>query len=214
MKLRTEDAIAQIDSVLASDDWRRGLGNVGQARWAALGAAGVAAIGRLTPPGSSYRVIADNVIQHLSAPGPVLQLKGALEALRSDYAAGYAASVEELVHADVFGDFIGMAQELLEKGYKDAAAVVVGSVLEGHLRQLAAKNGVQADDGAGKPKNADRLNADMVKAGVYGTLDQKQVMAWQGLRNHAAHGEYERYDAAQVGLMLQGVTDFLVRFPA
>ena len=61
-------------------------------------------------------------------------------------------SLAALAHAEVFADFLEMAQHLLDVGYKDAAAVIAGSALEAHLRQLAVKTGVdttfQDDKGA------------------------------------------------------------------
>jgi hypothetical protein len=215
MKLSPEEAITQIDAVLKSISTRAAF-NVGELELPqriAFVAAGASAIGRLTPTGSPFQRIADQAIREPYSTG-VSDIHGALQALRADYEGGYAASIEELVHADLFGDFIAMAQELLDKGYRDAAAVIVGSVLEGHLRQLCAKHGVDPDDDAGRPKKSDRMNADLKKAGAYGNLEQKEVTNWLGLRNHAAHGEYDRYDEAQVALMLQGVTGFLARLPA
>ena len=38
-------------------------------------------------------------------------------------------------------DFLDMAYHLLENDYKDASAVMIGSVLEEHLRQLCNKFG-------------------------------------------------------------------------
>jgi hypothetical protein len=61
------------------------------------------------------------------------------------------------------------------------------------------------------PKKADSLNSDLAKAEVYTKLDQKSVTTWLDLRNKAAHGKYDKYTKAQVELMVQGVTDFLVR---
>jgi hypothetical protein len=43
-------------------------------------------------------------------------LVGILGALRADYEAGYLSTVEELIHADVFGDFLDMARYLLHEG--------------------------------------------------------------------------------------------------
>jgi hypothetical protein len=84
------------------------------------------------------------------------QLVAILRALREDYAHGYVRTVQELVHADVFADFLDMASELLTKGYKDAAAVIVGSVLEEHLRQLATLNSMSIVAGS-SPKKADPI---------------------------------------------------------
>lgn len=122
-------------------------------------------------------------------------------------------TIEELIHASVFADFLEMASELLEKSYKDPAAVIAGSVLEEHLRKLCDRSGIDVE-ADGKPRKADSLNTDLARQTVYNKLEQKNVTAWLGLRNHAAHGDYDQYDAAQVGAMIQNVRDFLTRHPA
>jgi hypothetical protein len=97
-----------------------------------------------------------------------------------------------------------MSKHLLDQGYKDAAAVIAGSSLEAHLRQLCAKAGVDTDTEAGSPKKADRLNAELAGAEVYAKGDQKNVTAWLDLRNDAAHGHYDRYQGGQVALLISG----------
>jgi hypothetical protein len=142
-----------------------------------------------------------------------------LDALKSDISQGYLASIGEIIHADLFADFAEMAEHLLEEGYKDPAAVIIGSVLEEHLRKLCLKNPplqIDAVDSKGvtKPKKADLLNSELTAASVYGKLDQKSVTAWLDLRNKAAHGQYTEYDKKQVELLLQSVRDFITRHPA
>lgn len=143
---------------------------------------------------------------------------GGLTALRNAVKSGYLVSVQELLHAEVFGDFLEMAGYLLEEGYKDPAAVLTGGVLEGHLRKLCAKNDIEIElldsRGVPRPKKADAMNSDLARDVVYSKLDQKNVTAWLDLRNKAAHGHYDEYTQQQVELMLQSVTDFLTRHPA
>jgi len=141
---------------------------------------------------------------------------GIARAMQHDIALGHLPDVRSLVRADVFADFLEMAEYLLDEGYKDPAAVLVGGVLQDHLRNLAIARGLSTHttkDGKQLPKKADQLNADVARAGAYGKLDQKSVTSWLDLRNKAAHGRYGEYTNAQVGLMLQGVLDFLVRVP-
>ena len=138
---------------------------------------------------------------------------GIARALLSDIRNGYLKSVEELLHGDVFSDYLEMATHLLDNKYKDAAAVIVGSTLEVHVRKLCGKYTISTERN-GKPKKADELNAELAKQGVYPKLDQKNVTAWLGLRNHAAHGHYSEYTKDQVALFLQGVRDFITRHPA
>jgi hypothetical protein len=174
-----------------------------------------ATLERAAPPRSIYKRHAEDAYAkygHDNAHNITI-LTGVLNAIRADYEAGRLQSVTELIHADLFADFLEMAEYLQSEGYKDAAAVICGSVLEGHLRKLAEKLNISTAE-RGKPKKADGLNSELTAAGAYSKLDQKNVTAWLGLRNHAAHGEYDKYTKDQVALMMQGVRDFLTRYAA
>jgi len=105
-----------------------------------------------------------------------------------------------------------MARRLLSEKYKDAAAIMIGSVLEEHLRQLCLKHSIPTDDPkTGKPKKADLLNSELANSSAYNKLDQKNITALLDLRNKAAHGKYGEYTQQQVELMAQSVTDFMTR---
>ena len=130
------------------------------------------------------------------------------------YYFNFNSLLKGLISAEIFSDFIEMAQHLLSQNYKDPAAVIAGSVLEEHLRQLAISNGVEIEvetDGVLRPKKADRLNSDLAKAEVYSKLDQKAVTMWLDLRNKAAHGHFQEYTKDQVSNMIQSVIEFMVR---
>jgi hypothetical protein len=172
-----------------------------------------AAIDRLTVPTSTYARAAD--VQRGSATHVKLrELRGIAIALRDDVKAGWLESLIELVHADTHNDFLEMADELLGKGYKDAAAVIAGTSLEVHLRSLSAKHGVATQAPNGSPKKADTINADLKKATVYGALEQKQITSWLAVRNSAAHGQYTDYVQSDVRHLIDGVSDFAAKYPA
>ena len=78
-------------------------------------------------------------------------------------------------------------------------------------RSQAFSAGDHKPDGRVQPKSMDRINADLAKDDVYGPTDQKQITAWLARRNHAAHGEWDKYTLEQINTMDQGVTDFLLR---
>jgi len=140
--------------------------------------------------------------------------RGILSAVKQEIEGGWLFTVKGLISAEIFSDFLEMAQYLLDEGYKDAAAVMVGSVLEEHLRQLCIKNSipiVSIKDGKSVAKKADLLNAELAAKSIYNKLDQKIVTAWLDLRNKAAHGKYADYSKDQVILMQQGVTEFMSR---
>jgi hypothetical protein len=136
---------------------------------------------------------------------------GILNAIKTEIESGWLISFKKLVEADVFCDFLEMAEYLLEEKYKDAAAVMIGSVLEEHLRSLCVENSVSLFDESNEkqiPKKASRLNDDLAKKGVYNKLTQKNVTSWLDLRNNAAYGKYVEYNIGQVKLMYQGVSQF------
>jgi hypothetical protein len=202
-------AIAQIDDVLKQ----------GSATEESVTLA-CAAISRLAPPGTIYveRMQKGLEVKVVGAPGSrgakysdiLTSLHGILRALRADYIADRLQSFQELIHANLFSDFLEMAEHFLESGYKDPAAVMSGGVLEEHLRKLCGKHGVTI---VSKPK-LDTMNADLARINAYSKNDQKQVTAWAGLRNDAAHGSYTNYTDGEVKLMVAGIRDFIGRNPA
>jgi len=177
-----------------------------------------AAIERITPVGSAYRRQAQEIdTQRYPASGKLRDVLGVLQALSADLKAGYLRPFEELIHGELFGDFLDMAQHLVETGYKDAAAVIAGSSLEAHLRQLAKLVPVEltkTTQNGQEPKKAEALNADLAKAGTYSITDQKNVTAWLDLRNKAAHGKYSEYEKGQISIMIDGIRNFITRVPA
>ena len=112
------------------------------------------------------------------------------------------------MQAEVFADFLEMAEHLLTEGYKDAAAVLLGAVLEDSLRKVAVRHGVTIVGANEKPLTIDPLNVAVCKSGAYGPLVQKQVTTWAHLRNDAAHGNFAKYDADYVRQMLLFVQKF------
>ncbi|MDQ0776335.1 hypothetical protein QF026_004801 [Streptomyces aurantiacus] len=212
-----EDMVKQLDALLgevktlpAYEDWVHGGREDAEAE--VLANRLEAAVIRLTMPESVYR----RQVARGSNRSTVSRLDhntSVVASLKADLKAGWTETVVELVHADTYSDYLEMADALLSKGYKNAAAVITGTSLEVHVRALCVKNGVTTAV-AGKPKKADTMNADLKKAGVYDGLQQKDITTWMDLRNKAAHGEYDSYDQGQVRRFVDGVQAFMMKYPA
>ena len=138
---------------------------------------------------------------------------GVAKALLSDIENDYLTSFEETIHGDLFADYVEMAAHLVENGYKDPAAVLAGSTLEVHLRQLCKKHDVAAEPD-GKMKKTQTLNQDLAQAGAYTKFYQKSITAWLDIRNNAAHGKYDKYTAGQVKDLISFVRGFIEKYPA
>ncbi len=137
-----------------------------------------------------------------------------IDNIKSEIENGWLSGVKAIVSAEIFSDFMDMANHLLEKDYEDAAAVMIGSVLEEHIRQLCLKHNInitRESKGKQVPLKADSMNNELVKANVYNILDQKSVTTNLDLRNKAAHGKYDEYDKSQVELMYSSVLNFMTR---
>jgi len=215
------DIIKQIDAILAKHAELRS-----RSKWedcsdqptqaiTAVAALMCDAISRFAPTNSQYLEGMRSLVRDfgISSAGIIAPLAGILAALKIAYESGYLNQVSTLIHADMFSNFIEMATYLLSEGWKDPAAVIVGSSLEEHLRQLCNSHNIPVDVG-GRPKKADQLNADLAGSNVYSKLDQKAVTSWLDLRNKAAHGKYSDYTKDQVGLLIQGIQNFMLRNPA
>ena len=134
--------------------------------------------------------------------------------IKTEIEEGWLLSVKDLISAEIFTDFIEMAEYLLDNDYKDAAAVIVGSTLESRLRILCEENEINTTfkkNGKDIYSKANRINTDLYKAQVYNKLSFKNITAWLEIRNSAAHGHYNEFTKDQVEIMLTGVKEFLSR---
>ena len=212
---RADQLIARADDVLETEHDTAGYHFVNEEPFRAFRSGCLSFISATFGKEHAYYTEFDSEVTG-AIPSDVREGRGILCAAREEMAGGWLNTAKGLVSAEIFADFLEMSQHLLDEGYKDPAAVVAGSVLEEHLRQLCQKNGIAIEvDQRGRqiPKKADALNSDLAKVTVYNKLDLKNVTAGLDLRNKAAHGKYQEYTKDQVALMLQGILDFMVRVP-
>lgn len=133
---------------------------------------------------------------------------GILQGAHADFKNGSLRKLQTLVRAEVFSDIMEAASHLLEQGYKDAAAVFLGGVLELTVKRMATEKGIPLAREDGSPKKLQTLNEDLAKRGHYNGIVQKQVTAWAAIRNDAAHGDYDNYREVQVKEMQRFLENF------
>jgi hypothetical protein len=136
--------------------------------------------------------------------------QGILRAVREDIEGGYLKNIEALVSAEVFSDFLEMAEHLLEQAYKDPAASLIGAVLEDGLRKICAKNKITVKS----VEDISSLNKKLADAQTYNRLMQKKIQVWNDVRNNADHGKFDEYLKSDVQDMAKGVRDFLAQYLA
>jgi hypothetical protein len=152
-----------------------------------------------------------------NAPYHVKAGKALLEELLLMFNSTWLWTTHGIATAEVYADFLEMAEDLLDAGYKDAAAVMIGGVLEEHLRRLCKKNDIASTyekDGKTRNKKADSMNSELAMKGIYNKTDQKWITSALEIRNQAAHGQYAQYDKDQVrNTLLRSTTNFFQSHP-
>jgi hypothetical protein len=120
-------------------------------------------------------------------------------------------SLRRKAEADVTSEILQQANGLLEAegAHPAAAAVLIGGVLEQFLRSWADE----------KCLNTSRETIDAYSVALRGAelidkQDKKDIDAWAGLRNLAAHGRFDQLSKERVETMLAGVNLFLRKHDA
>ena len=219
--MKLDDLIIRVDELLKQEAYVRktrstdsiGIESVDYAQLRGLRTAALSFIKRIYGDSHPYYIeFRDGVSREYFQSVELAQV--ILRNIKKELKGGWIFSTKGLVSAEIFSNFFEMANHLLNEGYKDAAAVMIGCVLEEHLRQLCYKEGIPTTISKGGKKSfkkANTLNDELAGKDVYNKLDHKNVLAWLDLRNNAAHGNYTEYTKVQVELMLSSVSDFISR---
>lgn len=153
---------------------------------------------------SYYRNLEDLFAKYRTNPYHIPECLGVIESAYEDLKLGLLEDTRSLIAAEVFVDFMEQAEYLLSKEYKLPAAVLARAVLEDSLKILVKKNGITLSS---RPK-LDKMNADLAKKNVYNRNVQKQVTAWAGIGNSAAHGRPSEFSDSDVRNMINGIITF------
>jgi len=161
--------------------------------------------------GIHYKQIEDIYTRNKGNPYFMPECLGVLESAYEDFKSGLLEDVTAIITAEVFTDFIEQAEYLLSEGYELPAAVLMRGILEDSLRTLCICNKEAKISLPDKPK-LDWMNTELVKAKTYNTNVQKQVTAWAGIGNSAAHMKIKEFSDTDVKNMISGIINFNATF--
>lgn len=146
-----------------------------------------------------------------------------LKAIKDDFENGFLANLSMQIEAEISANYMEQAEQLLIEGKSGAydhvpAAVLTGAVLEKSLRTLCDQQTPpiptfkQTTKGKSEPLTLNPLIDELKKAAVFNELRAKQLRSWAGIRNAAAHGEFDEFSRSDVEQMIEGVKNFLATY--
>jgi len=130
---------------------------------------------------------------------------GVFRAAKEDYLGGYLFRLSASISGEVYGDFVVLAKNALDEGYKDVAAVLACAALEDALKRYAQSNGLDITD----KSMSDVVNTLKSKGMVQGA--QKTLLdTMPRLRNYAMHANWEKISPEDSAGILGFVEKFIL----
>lgn len=134
-----------------------------------------------------------------------------MAALRSAWSfgsTGATAGNEINVGADLQADFLADAQNYMNMGRHQSAAILAGDALEETLKQLCVNFSIALP---AKP-TLDGMNAQLVKIGVYDTLMEQRLAELKNLSEKANCGLWSEVSKSDVETMLGEIRAFVSEY--
>lgn len=134
-------------------------------------------------------------------------LYGRLSGLRSDFEKGMLGNLSLIMEAQIATAYLDQASQLLAEVERNdfkhvPAASIAGAVLERELRTICHTKGIATS----KRDGLDRLIKNL--ADDFNEDEHEKLMSWKAIRNHAAHGHFDKFSKEEVEEMLIGLGDF------
>ena len=121
-------------------------------------------------------------------------------------------SVKREIQLEVVTDFIEQAQLLLNDNAVHPATptMIIGASLEEFLRNWVDNEGLTIGN---KKPGIDAYATTLREKNLITKQDVKDITSWAGLRNYAAHGEWNFVDnLKRISIMLEGVNLFMRKY--
>jgi hypothetical protein len=135
------------------------------------------------------------------------RMLGVVKAVHEDWSAGLLNRIEYVYLAATFDRFLDHAEKYHKGGHKKEAAVLASAVLEDGVRKVCEKNGIEWEGRTLFPRIEGLLSARVITQ-----PEATRLKRWAEIRNKADHAEWEKIDARDVGMLIEGVREFAANF--
>ncbi len=150
------------------------------------------------------RFLADDDLKRGVTSSVLVQMLGLLTRAKDEWEQGLLGKIEYIVAGATFDDFLDHAAEYHKGNRKIESSVLASAVLEDTAKKIAQKNGLITEN-----KTLDPLIDESVKANIFTPVKAKRVKSFAGIRNHALHAEWDKFDNSDVGAMIEGIRELI-----
>jgi uncharacterized protein (UPF0332 family) len=119
--------------------------------------------------------------------------------------AAETTTVAESSEVDLSGEFLAEAQNYLNMGRHQSAAILAGDAMEETLRRLCNNKSVSLS----RP-TVDSMIAELARQGVYDSLVEQQLSEYTSLHEKAMNGLWSEVSKDDVESMLRDLRAFVV----
>lgn len=136
-----------------------------------------------------------------------LRMYGLLLSVKDEWEHGLLRKIEYIVAGATFDDFLDHAAVYHKANKKTEAAVLASAVLEDAIKKIATKHNITTSGLSVEP-----LIEELVKMGVLTLVKSKRIKGYTGVRNHALHAEWDKFDIRDVGELIKGTKELIEEF--
>lgn len=153
------------------------------------------------------RFLADNDLKRGVTSSVLVQMLGLLTGAKDEWDHGLLGKIEYIVAGATFDDFLDHAEEYHKGNKKIESSVLASAVLEDTVKKICKKNNIEPSG-----KKLDDLISELVQAEVLTQVKAKRMRSFSGVRNHALHAEWDKFDISDVGAMIKGIRELIEEF--
>ncbi len=137
---------------------------------------------------------------------------GILSAARTELQGDWVETTRASITSEILAEFLTMAKIHIETGNLNSAAILIGAVIEKHLRNLCLANGISPTNEqlqSATLKKAAQLTGEAYKKNLYNRRQHKKILSWLELCNIAAQNTINDISVEQLTSMHEDATRFM-----
>ncbi len=141
---------------------------------------------------------------------------GILSAATTELQDNWVETTRGAITSEILADFMAMAEIHIEAGNLQSGLILIGAVIEKHLRNLCLAGNISTTNqqsGSASPKKPLQLTGEAYKKKLYDRQQHRRIISWLEICDNAALDTMSDISVEQVQDMHADVSRFLAETP-